>query len=110
MEASASKAELFSSPGQKLSAYIQNANVAVELTGVGGGNFEAKLPKALNVSEGDSVFLPGAKTMLLGIVSGTTEISNDSYEKVQILVPVNLFELSHVFVEKDSSLPLSPRN
>ncbi len=97
---SSSKAQFFSSSGRTLQASLGLKNIPVALSGIGGGNFEAKLPKATEISPGDPVFVLGDQKQLVGVVVNLIPLPNDSYETVEIRVPVNLFELSNVSVRK----------
>lgn len=102
---SSSKAEFFSSSGRTLLAELGTQNIPLTLSGIGGGNFESKLPKSITLNAGDPVYLPGMPQRLVGIVSGVVPVPNDSYDNVYIRVPVNIFELSFVTVERGTLLP-----
>ncbi|MDD5068540.1 MAG: rod shape-determining protein MreC [Candidatus Pacebacteria bacterium] len=103
-----SKIKLFSSSGEKTEAFVGPKAIPVELLGLGGGNFEAKIPRGADVLEDDSVYISGKNHDLIGVLGAITPAATDSFIKGMVRVPVNLFELQYVSVEKNSSLIKSP--
>jgi hypothetical protein len=73
--------------------------VSITLTGRGGGTFLGDIPRDIEVSEGDSVYLEGSPSMLLGTV--TQSIHNDQDTSWRIFVRGMYNPLtSHIFYIK----------
>lgn len=94
-----SKVKLFSSPGEKHIALIGPKSVQVEVEGFGAGNFVAKLPRDIEIKEGDEVVMPGLSTSILGFVQKIESGVADSFQKIIFKIPVNLSEIKWVGVE-----------
>lgn len=94
-----SKVRLYSSPGEKTIAFVGPTSMQVEAEGYGGGNFIAKLPRGLEVKEGDEVMMPGISTSILGLVEKIKTSPADSFQEIIFKIPVNLAELKWVLVE-----------
>ncbi len=92
-----SEATLFSSPGEKISATIYPEGITLDIDGIGGGLFEALLPKGQNIDVGDlAVDLKNKQVM--GIIESVSAGGNNSFNKLIIRTPVNPFELKWVSV------------
>ncbi|MDD5050774.1 MAG: rod shape-determining protein MreC [Candidatus Pacebacteria bacterium] len=103
-----SQIKFFSSPGQVTPAVLGVKVTPVELIGIGGGNFSIKIPRGVDVLEGDSVYSSNKNHDLIGIVGMIDTAPSDSFMKGVVRVPINLFELGYVLVEKNSLLIQSP--
>ncbi len=104
-----SKVKFLSSPGVVTESLIGSSSLQVKLVGIGGGNFEAKIPRGADVVEGDSVFIANRDHELIGTLGTIDPVSSDSYIRGVVRVPVNIFGLSYVTVEKKSFLITSPQ-
>lgn len=94
------KVVLFSSPGQKTEVIISGGNIFLEIVGRGGGNFEAVLPRDMELPQGTEAMLPGANGGLIGMVETTISDPRDAFKKVLLSSPVNIQELKFVQVER----------
>ncbi len=116
--ANSSKVILFSSSGEKtnviISLHQKNdevvakegeadivKDVAMEIFGRGGGNFEMILPRDVTVQNGDEATLPGIKPYVVGIVETIISDPRDSFQKALLVSPVNILELKFVEVQTD---------
>lgn len=94
-----SKVKLYSSPGQKFTVFIGSKSIQTEAEGLGGGNFMVKLPKGVEVSEGDEAVVPGISTTVFGFAHKIETDPADSFQKIIFKIPFNLNELKWVEVE-----------
>ena len=116
-----SKVVLFSSPGEKTQVVVPAGSsgtveaggdtrpndrnlpvgqVFTEAVGRGGGNFEIILPRDIVLAKGAEVVLPGINSNVLGIVEAIVSDPRDSFTKILLTSPVNIFELKFVEVEQ----------
>ena len=94
-----SKVKLYSSPGQKFTIFVGSKSIQAEAEGLGGGNFMVKLPRGIEISEGDSAVVPGISTAVFGFVEKIEIEPTDSFQKIIFKIPLNLTELKWVEVE-----------
>lgn len=94
-----SKVKMYSSPGEKFLALVGEKNIQVEAEGLGGGNFSAKLPRDIEVKEGDAAVVPSISTSVFGFVQKIELNPTDSFQNVIFKIPTNLSELKWVLVE-----------
>jgi cell shape-determining protein MreC len=95
-----SKVKLYSTAGEKFDARIGSTSIETVITGRGGGSFEAILPKELSVKEGDGVYIPHLTPLLFGTVVSKVPDIESSFEKILIELPINIYEIRFVQVEK----------
>jgi len=98
VEAHNARAKLFSSPGEKNDVMIGKNNIFAVAIGVGGGNFEIKLPRGISIMQGDNIFFPSMKSTILGIVEIVEMKPTDSLQTIRFKNPINIFELKWVNV------------
>lgn len=91
---------LYSTAGTLVDVVIERSGASHTAAGAGAGNFELKVPKDLDVIVGDMLLLPGMHTKILGIVRQIESRQTDSFQKVYVKTPVNIFQLRWVAVEK----------
>lgn len=89
---------LFSSPHQETSVVIGEKQIPGVAIGIGGGNFRMLLPRDATVSLGDTIFLPGEETRILGIVERIDKYEGDTFAKIFFKSIVNPYDLSRVFI------------
>lgn len=89
------KIKAFSSSGEVTDAFLGPENIPVQMKGAGGGSFTAELPHELDVREGDAAVLPGVDGFILGYVESKEENLTDSFQKLYLRTPVNVFELKY---------------
>ncbi len=88
-------AEVFA-PGSSINAIIHGASVV--LTGSGGGNAYASLPRDAMVIGGDAVLSPDLGGYAVGTVGHVASSSAQALQDVYVSVPVNLGSLQYVYV------------
>ena len=94
-----SKVKMYSSPGEKFTVLVGDNSVQSEAEGLGGGNFSLKLPRGLEVKEGDAAVVPSITTSVFGFVQKIELNPTDSFQNIFFKSPVNLSELRWVLVE-----------
>ena len=67
-----SLAKLYSSPGMEIDIEILSHNIIARATGRGGGDFEIKLPKNVEIKNGTLIVKPGIERTVIGIVEATS--------------------------------------
>ena len=91
--------ELFA-PGASIDANIGSATVPI--TGSGGGNARAKVPRALTVRLNQAIFAPEMGARPIGIVGSIASSSASASQDIFISLPANLASIPYVYI-----LPLS---
>jgi cell shape-determining protein MreC len=94
-----SRVRLFSSPGEEHPVIIGKTKVTALATGLGAGNFDAKLPRELDVVSGDTVTFPELNKQVVGVVEAIEVTPNDSFQRILFKSPINLTETRFVEVE-----------
>lgn len=93
------KVKLYSTSGEKYQVSIGRQHVPATALGIGGGQFEADVPRSANINEGDFVNIPSVENNVFGIVSAVVSNSTEAFSKVIFKPLVNIFELRWVMVE-----------
>ncbi len=96
------KIKLFSSPGEETEVYIGEKNIPALAFGLGGGNFEIKLPKDAEIKGGDIVSSPTNGIEILGTVGSVEKKESDSFQKILAKSPINISELGWVEIVKQN--------
>lgn len=91
--------KLYSTAGEKTFGRIDGSHIDIELTGRGGGNFEAELPRDVTVLEGTNVLLPDISAHIIARVGKELSDPRDPVQKFLLTSPVNMSELDFVEVE-----------
>jgi cell shape-determining protein MreC len=89
---------LSSASGLETNAVLERGQVAVKLTGLGGGTFKTDLPKSILVVVGDRVLDPGLRGELVGVVESVSTTPSDSAEHVLIRGVANPSTLRFVLI------------
>ena len=98
-----SKIKLFSAYGTQTDVLFGDDQIAVTITGHGGGNFFVELPKDVLALPGDVALLPGITPHVVGIV-GHVKIGTDTSLQEAILVsPANIYELNQLFIVRNNA-------
>jgi hypothetical protein len=98
-----SVAELFSNPSSSHDALVGEPPVVAIARGLGGGSFELTVPQEVAVAAGDIVRLPGARSLILGIIARVSAEPTDVSKTVRFAAPVSFAALD--FVEIIPSMP-----
>ena len=93
-----SRAKLFSSPGETLCVAIGKNNIIATAEGVGGGNFEIRLPRGISVTEGETISLSEKRSRIIGVVEKIGLNPTDPFQTIRFKNPINIFELKWVEV------------
>lgn len=91
-----SRVKLFSSPGEEINVNVGEKNIQAVAYGLGAGNLEVRLPKEVEVKEGDIVSSPEIGVDILGTVGHIAKKDSDSFQKILVKTPVNINELGWV--------------
>jgi rod shape-determining protein MreC len=89
---------LFSSAGQKFEVLVGVNSTSAEAEGRGGGNFIIKIPRGVEIKEGDSIIAPSISSYVFGKISKIELAPNDSFQSVYFDRGINLNELRFVEV------------
>lgn len=98
------KIKSFSSSGEVTNAFLGPENIPVQMKGAGGGSFTVELPRELDVKEGDAAILPGSDGFILAYVESKEENLTDSFQRLYLRTPVNVFELKYAQIIPHSSI------
>lgn len=94
-----SKIKLYSSSDEKMQVFLGENNVEVEAVGRGAGNFQAELPRGVEVKTGAKARFPGLEGSVLGIVEHVQKSENDTFQTVFIKSPVDIWTLRYIQIE-----------
>lgn len=94
-----SKVKLLSSPGEEHQVIIGKTRISALATGLGAGNFDARIPRELDVVSGDPVVFPELDKRSVGVVETIVVSANDSFQRILFKSLINLAETR--FVEVD---------
>lgn len=92
------KMDLFSSPGRETEARLLKDGTPLVLKGKGMGNFFVVVPRGLDIVAHDLVALPHDESFIVARVGAIEETPTDSFKKVFLTVPINIFSLRFVEV------------
>lgn len=92
------QALLFSAPDRESLVVIGPARTEATAIGRGGGNFEALIPRGVEVSVGDAVVMPAQTPRTFALVEEIIVRPTDAQQRVLFKNPINIFELSMVSV------------
>lgn len=95
-----SKVELFSSANREIVAEVLRNGLSFSLKGRGGGNFEVSVPTATDIAVGDIFVIPSSPSQILAKVESVEQRETDSFKKLFLSSPLNIFNLQWVEVEK----------
>jgi cell shape-determining protein MreC len=97
---SSSLIKLFSSPGEKVEVLVGSSSSAVIAEGRGSGNFYIKVPRNIEVKEGDPIIVPSLHALVLGSAEKVEAGEGDAYSYIYFKLPVNFNSLRHVEIKK----------
>jgi cell shape-determining protein MreC len=93
-----SRALLYSALGRENAGWLGEARLPVTLVGEGAGAFSARVPRELEVIEGDTVYLPGPGAFPAGVVRAIMRHPSSPSAELSIEPLVNPFTLTFVRV------------
>lgn len=91
---------LFSASGNKVNGFTDVNKITLSLVGEGGGNFIAQIPKEMNVTIGDSIFLSQDPAMNVGSVVDIQGSPQDFFKTVYIRGAYNPAKQNNYFIDK----------
>lgn len=92
--------KLFSAPGEKIDVLLGSSTIPVVAEGRGGGNFYIKVPKNINVTEGDEITVPSLKSIVLGTAEKVDSSDGEAFSYIYFKLPVSLNALHYVEIKK----------
>jgi cell shape-determining protein MreC len=92
--------KLYSTASNEVDTVIERNNIPQKVQGAGGGNFEFKAPKEVDVAVGDVLIIPDINRKVLGVVQQIDSQPTDSFQNVLVKSPVNIFQLKWVTIEE----------
>jgi cell shape-determining protein MreC len=93
-----SKVKLFSSPGETYSVIIGSSHIPATAVGRGGGQYQAEVPQASKINQGDTVSDSSISDAPFGIVTAVLANPADPFETVLFAQSVNIYQLRWVLV------------
>lgn len=93
-----SRARLYTTPGVVTPAVLSSSSQFVELHGRGGGNFEVELPRDFEISDTETVILPGLHSYTIGTLLRSISDPRDPFKRVVLKSPVSISTLDWVEV------------
>ena len=95
------RATLFSFPGRSADVLIGDSGIITTAIGRGGGNFEAKLPREIEIEAGDPIVIPEIDSHIFAVVEDVVSKPTDSFQTIYFKNPVNISELEWVVVSQN---------
>lgn len=105
VRASVSKAQFFSSVGVTTPVLVGERALAFDAHGYGGGDIVITVPRDLEITEGEPVFLPTDPRTFIGEIEVVNERPSDAMKLIGIRLPVNVFEISYVKILHAQPIP-----
>ncbi len=102
-----SKITLFSSVGQAYPVLIGTNHVPATAIGRGGGQYEAQVPQATKIAQGDVVLDASLADGPFGVVTAVLSNPADPFETVLFSPGVNVYQLRWVLISPGSSSQIS---
>lgn len=90
---------LYSSAKERTPVEINNGGALVIAEGEGGGAFTIQAPRTLEVVKGDTLSRPSLGSTTIGIVESAEIGETDSFMTIHAKLPINIFEISWVYVQ-----------
>jgi cell shape-determining protein MreC len=93
------RVKLLSARGSTYEVEIGEEGIPATAEGLGGGNFEIRLPRGVDIEIGDAIISPNLSIKLLGIVEYIEAKPKNSIQKILFKSPVNTNQLRWVTME-----------
>ncbi len=100
------KIRLFSSQGTELPVELGKKKIPAIARGLGGGMFEIKIPRDIEVVEGEVIFYPSIHNYIVGTVSRKELKQTSSFQTILFRAPINIFTVQNVIVTDDLILKI----
>ncbi len=92
--------KLFSTPGEKIDVLLGSSTIPVVAEGRGSGNFYIKVPRNIDVKEGDPITVPSFHSIVLGTAEKVDAGEGEAYTQIYFKLPVNINILKYVEIKK----------
>lgn len=89
---------LFSSPGRETAATVSQDTITVTLIGRGGGEYEIRMPRDINFTEGDVITEQSTQSAPLATIQKIVGDPRDPFQRILAKAPLNLQNVSWVIV------------
>ncbi|MDZ7726143.1 MAG: rod shape-determining protein MreC [Candidatus Campbellbacteria bacterium] len=96
---SSANVRLYSSPGERTPVEIDGNGTLVVAEGTGGGSIAIQAPRFLDIEEGALVTKPALDSTVIASIESVESGETDAFQLVRGKLPINVFEVSWVFVE-----------
>jgi cell shape-determining protein MreC len=90
---------LYSTPGRKTEVLLGSELVSAKAVGRGGGDFELRIPRGIEVLEGHAVYSPNLDGGIFGVIEKVIALPADSFQTVLFSSPVNIQTLHVVAIQ-----------
>ena len=90
---------LNSTPGRSTEVLLGSELISTDALGRGGGDFEIRIPRGVEVAEGDPIFSPDLDGGIFGVVEEIVALPADSFQTILFSSPINIQLLRLVTVE-----------
>lgn len=100
VNAQSATVKLFSAPGEKIDVLLGSSTVPVVAEGRGGGNFYIKVPKSIEVTEGDQIIIPSLHSTILGTAEKVDSDEGEAFSHIYFKLPVKLNAVHYVQIKK----------
>lgn len=98
--------KLFSAPEKTFSVKIGEEEFLTDARGLGGGGFEAFIPKGVEMNVGDKVYVNDFGSMLFSTISSVDSSSSDSFMRVLFDLPVNPEHVRFAHIRNNKSVSI----
>lgn len=78
--------------------YVARTNESIEVSGVGGGSIEVKVPIDFDIAVGDKIMTGGSLQFLVAVVGSIEEDRSSGFKNVLMSLPANISEVNIVFI------------
>lgn len=91
---------LYTSTGIRTPVEINGGGSLVIAEGAGAGSYILRVPRSFEIKAGDLLTRPGLESVVIGIVEEVQAREADPFLFVRARLPVNLFEITWVYIEQ----------
>ncbi len=100
---------LYSTPNTQLSVTISTSSIPTVLTGQGGGNLRAILPRGTTIKVGDLVSIPALDPAYAGTVDAIDRPEGSSLEAVYVRLPFDIIKESWLYLGTPKAISAPPK-
>lgn len=91
--------DLYSTPGRSTEVFLGEDSVAADAIGLGGGDFEVRIPRGVEVLKGHIISSAGFDGGVFGVIEEIIALPADSFQTILFSSPVNMQSLRIVTIE-----------